>query len=32
MTGMLKDVLVVIAALVIYDLLIKKMLNKTAGA
>lgn len=32
MSGMLKDVLVVIAALVIYDLLIKKMLTKTAGA
>jgi len=28
MSGMLKDVLVVIAALVVYDLLIKKMLNK----
>lgn len=30
MTGMLKDVLVVIAALVVYDLLIKKMLNKNS--
>lgn len=27
---MLKDVLVVIAALVVYDLLIKKMLNKNS--
>jgi len=32
MSGMLKDVLVVIAALVIYDLLVKKLLNKTASA
>jgi len=32
MTGMLKDVLVVIAALVVYDLLIKKMLNKNTAA
>lgn len=31
MTGMLKDLAVVIVALVVYDLLIKKMLNKTAA-
>lgn len=31
MSGILKDLAVVIAALVIYDLLIKKMLNKTAS-
>lgn len=30
MTGMLKDVAVVLVALVIYDLLVKKMLTKQA--
>lgn len=32
MQGMLKDVLVVIVALVIYDMLVKKLLTKNAGA
>lgn len=32
MSGMLKDLAVVIVALVVYDLLIKKMLTKSSAA
>ena len=30
MNGILKDVLVVVAALVVYDMFVKKLLNKVA--
>jgi len=31
MNGLVKDVLVVLAALVVYDMFVRKMLNKTAA-